>query len=47
MHHLSEQELVRRENLNKLTEAGIEAYPSATFEINTSALEIKSNFKRR
>ncbi|MBP7644424.1 MAG: lysine--tRNA ligase [Saprospiraceae bacterium] len=45
MHHLSEQELVRRENLHKLTEAGIEAYPSATFEINTSALEIKSNFK--
>ena len=45
MHHLSEQELVRRENLNKLTEAGIVAYPSATFEINANALEIKSNFK--
>lgn len=45
MHHLSEQEQVRRENLQKLIEAGIEAYPSSTFEINASSLEIKSNFK--
>ena len=45
MHHLTEQELVRRENLNKLTEAGIDPYPSTTFEVNSNALEIKSNFK--
>ncbi|MBK8625867.1 MAG: lysine--tRNA ligase [Saprospiraceae bacterium] len=43
-HHLSEQELVRRENLTKLIEAGIEPYPSATFEVNATAQEIKSNF---
>jgi lysyl-tRNA synthetase, class II len=43
-HHLSEQEIVRRENLTKLIEAGIEPYPSATFEVNATAQEIKSNF---
>lgn len=43
-HHLSEQELVRRENLTKLIEAGIEPYPSSTFEVNATAQEIKSNF---
>ena len=45
MHHLSEQELIRRDNLSKLAEAGIDAYPSATFEINSTTEEIKSNFK--
>ena len=44
MHHLSEQELVRRDNLNKLIEIGVEPYPSATFEVNVTANEIKSNF---
>jgi lysyl-tRNA synthetase class 2 len=42
---LSEQELVRRENLTKLIEAGIEPYPSATFEVNASAVQIKDSFK--
>lgn len=42
---LSEQELVRRENLAKLTEAGIDPYPSATFEVNASASLIKDSFK--
>lgn len=45
MHHLSEQEVVRRENLNKLLAAGIEPYPSATFDVNVTTTEIKSNFK--
>jgi len=44
MHHLSEQELVRRENLNKLIEAGFEPYPSATFDVNCTSKEIKENF---
>ncbi len=45
MQHLSEQELVRRENLNKIIEAGIDPYPSVTFEVNATTVEIKSNFK--
>jgi lysyl-tRNA synthetase, class II len=45
MHHLTEQELVRRDNLNKLIEANVVPYPSTTFEVNSNALEIKSNFK--
>jgi lysyl-tRNA synthetase, class II len=45
MHHLSEQEINRRENLKKLIDLGIDPYPSNTFEINASAEEIKNNFK--
>lgn len=45
MHPLSEQEIIRRDNLQKLTEAGIEAYPSALYPVNAKAAEIKSNFK--
>jgi len=45
MQALSEQEINRRENLKKLTELGIDAYPSDTFEVNATAEEIKSNFK--
>ena len=44
MHHLSEQEIVRRENLQKLIEIGIEPYPSATFDTNCSSREVKENF---
>lgn len=46
MQHLSEQEIIRRDNLRKLTEAGIEAYPSAGFNVNAFASEIKSQFKQ-
>ena len=46
MHHLSEQEINRRENLKKLTELGIEAYPSDTFEVNAQTEGIKENFKQ-
>ncbi|MBK9151064.1 MAG: lysine--tRNA ligase [Saprospiraceae bacterium] len=45
MQHLSEQEIVRRENLQKLIDAGIEPYPSDTFDVNATALEIKTNFQ--
>jgi lysyl-tRNA synthetase, class II len=45
MHHLSEQEINRRENLKKLIDLGIDPYPSNTFEINASTEEIKNNFK--
>ena len=41
---LSEQEIVRRESLQKLLELGINPYPSELFEINVSATEIKKNY---
>ena len=44
MHHLSEQEINRRENLKKLIELGIDPFPSETFEVNATAEEIKHNF---
>ena len=34
MTKLSEQELVRRENLQKILDLGIEAYPANLFEVN-------------
>ncbi len=42
--NLSEQELVRRENMQKLIEMGINPYPAESVEINTTADEIRSNF---
>jgi lysyl-tRNA synthetase class 2 len=45
MQHLSEQEIVRRENLQKLIDAGIEPYPSDTFDVNATAMEIKTHFQ--
>ena len=41
---LSEQEIVRRESLQKLLELGINPYPSELFEVNVSATEIKKNY---
>ena len=41
---LSEQEIQRRESLQKLREIGIDPYPAALFPINSSAKEIKNNF---
>ncbi len=43
--HLSEQEIIRRENLNKIIEMGINPFPNETFEISHSAKEIIENFK--
>ena len=41
---LSEQEIVRRESLQKLLELGINPYPSELFEVNVSATEIKKSY---
>ncbi|MFM7022929.1 MAG: lysine--tRNA ligase [Flavobacteriales bacterium] len=41
---LSEQELVRRENLKKAIDAGINPYPAELFEVNCSAREIHENY---
>ena len=41
---LSEQELVRRENLQKIIDLGIDPYPNDTYEITHSADEINKNF---
>lgn len=43
--HLSEQEIVRRNNLQSMRDMGIDPYPAATFEINANSKEIKQNFK--
>jgi lysyl-tRNA synthetase class 2 len=42
---LSEQEQLRRASLNELKNLGIEPYPAALYPVNTSAKEIKENFK--
>ena len=40
----SEQEIVRRESLQKLLELGINPYPSELFDVNVSSTEIKKNY---
>ena len=45
MSNLSEQEIVRREKLNKLIELGINPYPAELFPITNNSQEIKENFK--
>ena len=44
---LSEQEIVRREALQKIIDLGINPYPAETFEINTNSVEIVENFELR
>jgi lysyl-tRNA synthetase class 2 len=44
MQSLSEQEILRRESLNKLRELGIEPYPAETFPISHSSAIILSEF---
>jgi Lysyl-tRNA synthetase (class II) len=41
---LNEQELNRRASLDKLRELGIEPYPAAAYEVNTSTEEIKQGY---
>ena len=41
---LSEQELVRREKLNRLIELGIDPYPAALFPVKDYSSEIHNNF---
>ena len=43
--HLSEQEIVRRDKLKELTAMGIDPYPAAMWEVNTTAAEILSGYK--
>ncbi len=42
---LSEQELVRRNSLQKMKEMGIDPYPAAEFPVNVPASEILKNYK--
>lgn len=42
--HLSDQEIIRREKLKHLAEAGIEAYPAALYPVTHYSSEIKSTF---
>ncbi len=41
---LSEQEILRRESMDKLRQMGIEPYPSQLYEVTTSSVEITENF---
>lgn len=43
--NLSEQELQRREKLNRLTVLGIEPYPAAEFKVDCSAEDILKNYE--
>lgn len=42
---LSEQELFRRESLNRLREMGIEPYPAALYPVDDYSTDIKSTFR--
>src|SRR5690554_3010484 len=41
---LSEQELIRREDLIELTKLGIDAYTAESYDINATASDINKNF---
>ena len=41
---LSEQEVIRRESLEKLRELGVDPYPAAKFEISCMSDEILANY---
>ena len=43
--HLSEQEVIRREKLKELQGLGMDPYPAALYQVNTTAAYIKSNYK--
>ncbi len=45
LHELSEQELQRRESLEKLRDLGVEPYPAALFPVDTCAIEIKESYQ--
>ena len=44
MNQLSEQEIIRRQNLQKLVDRGINPYPPELFPVNATAKAIKANF---
>ena len=41
---LSEQEILRRESMNKLREMGIEPYPAALYPVNATAESVKNEY---
>ncbi|MFD1872698.1 lysine--tRNA ligase [Hymenobacter bucti] len=45
MHHLSEQEQLRRQKLTQLQELGVEPYPSELFDVSFHAQEILDNYR--
>ncbi|TAH26157.1 MAG: lysine--tRNA ligase [Cytophagales bacterium] len=45
--HLSEQEIIRRQEREELQKIGINPYPSETFHVNVSASEIFENYEKR
>ena len=44
--HLSEQEIVRRESLQKLRDLGIEPYPAAEYKVSAKIEDILNNFDK-
>lgn len=44
LHHLSEQEIIRREKLIELQQLGIDPYPAAMYPVNCMASDIKSGY---
>ena len=42
---LSEQEIIRRNSLQKMQEMGIDPYPAAEFHVNALTLEIKGELQ--
>ncbi len=45
MQHLSEQEQVRREKLEKIKALGVDPYPAPLYPVNVTSKEIKENYK--
>ena len=43
--HLSEQEIVRRENLQKIIELGIDPYPPEAFDVTHTAAQLKAEYR--
>lgn len=43
--HLSEQEIVRRENLQKIIELGIDPYPPEAFDVTHTAVQLKAEYR--
>ena len=41
---LSEQEIVRRESLQKLRDLGINPYPANKFNVNNNSISIKNSY---
>jgi lysyl-tRNA synthetase, class II len=44
---LSEQEIIRRNSLKRLRELGIDPYPAAAYDVNTTTQEIKEKFSEK